>query len=413
MHAEFAKLHSNNGEAMPHRTKPLTIRRVWPAILALSVIITTLPNPALSNEVQSENTPKQVTRATMQGLFSNLSSALRYSLNDDQFGDPALRKNILRDLRALAASAEQLQLHGGKSLNTSFHHLRDRLALDARELLTQFEAGENDRARFILHEMTDNCVACHSKLPSKRAFPLGKAFQEEIDPKKLDLAELVRLQVATRQFGAALDSYETIFRSKELTPTQIDLVGFVKGYLKIAIRVRGEYQRAARTLEQFRNRPDMHRYLQNHIAYWITALRELDPKPKEESLLQQARTVVQEAQKSAQFPLDRYGLIHYYHASSLLFQFLDTQTNNKKDLAEAFYLLGIAEAHLTHGYWVSETEFYLEQSIRSDPNSPYAEKAYAFLEEYVITGFSGSAGTDIPEDMQALLNELKQLISNS
>jgi hypothetical protein len=62
---------------------------------------------------------------------------------------------------------------------------------------------------------------------------------------------------------------------------------------------------------------------------------------------------------------------------------------------------------------MSETKFFLETAIRPAPQSVHARKAYAFLEEYVLVGYTGSAGLHLPADIQARLAELRRLVNGS
>ena len=57
-------------------------------------------------------------------------------------------------------------------------------------------------------------------------------------------------------------------------------------------------------------------------------------------------------------------------------------------LAEAYYLLGVAESFISRTLWMSETEFFLETAIRLAPKSVSARQAYAFLEEYVLIRYT-------------------------
>ena len=70
------------------------------------------------------------------------------------------------------------------------------------------------------------------------------------------------------------------------------------------------------------------------------------------------------------------------------------------DHAEAYYLLGVAESYISRSHWISETEFFLETAIRTNPQSKTARKAYVVLEEYIVLGYSGSSGTHTPADVQ-------------
>ena len=102
--------------------------------------------------------------------------------------------------------------------------------------------------------------------------------------------------------------------------------------------------------------------------------------------------------------------MHFVAASSVLHSYLDSDPKNKSDVAKAYYLLGVTDSYIAMSKWVSETEFYLEQAIRLDPDGPDAVEAYYFLEQYMVKGFTGSAGTRMPEDVQANLDELRSLV---
>jgi len=62
---------------------------------------------------------------------------------------------------------------------------------------------------------------------------------------------------------------------------------------------------------------------------------------------------------------------------------------------------------------VRRSEFYLETAIRLAPKAPFAEKAYLVLEERLVADYSGSGGTHVPDDVKALLKELREMITNA
>jgi hypothetical protein len=82
-------------------------------------------------------------------------------------------------------------------------------------------------------------------------------------------------------------------------------------------------------------------------------------------------------------------------------------------LAEAYYLLGVAESYISRSLWVSETAFFLETAIHLAPKSVHARQAYAFLEQYVLAGYTGSAGLHLPADVRVHLAELRRLLDGS
>ena len=125
--------------------------------------------------------------------------------------------------------------------------------------------------------------------------------------------------------------------------------------------------------------------------------------------MSQARTLMREGQLRNRFPADRLGLVHFVLASSLLHRYVDNNPTNAAQLAEAYYLLGIAESYIARSLWLPETAFFLETAIRLMPHSVQAQQAYTFLEEHTIAGFTGSAGLPVPADVQQHLEELRRL----
>ena len=109
----------------------------------------------------------------------------------------------------------------------------------------------------------------------------------------------------------------------------------------------------------------------------------------------------------------RAGLVDYIAASSLLHRYRVEAPRSKSEQAEAYYLLGGAESRVGRTFWLSQTEFYLDTSIRLDPGGARAEAAFDLLEEFVISGYTGSAGSDVPTDVRERLLELRQRIDAS
>ena len=78
-----------------------------------------------------------------------------------------------------------------------------------------------------------------------------------------------------------------------------------------------------------------------------------------------------------------------------------------------YYLLGVTEAYISHSAWISETEYFLETTIRQNPRSPFARKAFSFLEDYTLMTYSGTSGLNLPEDVREHLEELRTLVGKT
>ena len=60
--------------------------------------------------------------------------------------------------------------------------------------------------------------------------------------------------------------------------------------------------------------------------------------------------------------------------------------------------------------WVSQAGALLEASIRLAPKAPFAETAYAILEEETLLDYGGLDGEALPPDVAANLAELRGLL---
>ena len=386
------------------------MRRQYLRAVGLGVIVLILAGTGRGSE--SEQTAEDGLRSTMRAIFQALTTALPLSLNAEQFQDEANRPAIHQALQALADNAARLSNHA-QDVPARFDFLRQSLNSNAQEALDLFEQGHSEESRFLIHQLTDNCFLCHSRVPSSRPFPLGKHLLDHVPMSQLSPHERVRLAVAARQFDTALTTCEALFRSDDISATEIDLMAFFEDYMRIAIRVNNDFARVIKTLEDFRQRSDVPRYLDQQLMGWIDSLKTLQDGLGQGDELLRGRELIQQGQHRNRFLADRQGLVYFIVASSLLHRYVNTGTESKPKLAEAYYYLGVAESYVPRTSWISETEFLLETAIRLAPTSPYGKKAFAFLEEYLIVGYSGSSGLHLPSDVKRRLDDLRQITQGS
>jgi hypothetical protein len=347
------------------------------------------------------------TRARMGELVEALRVALPLSLRPAEFAAPENRARLEQALVKLRDGATALSDHA-RGKDVGFVHLASALARDTHEVQHRFATGRLEAARFLLGELADDCVNCHARLPYGGDSKLGKSLWQAVDAKSLTTDERLRLQVATRQFGPALESYEALFA--KLPPAQLDLGGYVADYLAIQIRVRDDLPRARQQLEAWRKRGDLPAYLDELVGAWVDALgRYAAPTPRGQEVAR-AKQVLADAQTVRRFPADRAGLVHDLVASGLLHRAVTAAGTPGPETAEAYYLLGVTELRIASSSWLTEPEAYLEAAIRAAPGSATARRAYAVLEESTLLGYTGSAGEgELPPEVAVWLQELRQL----
>ena len=181
-------------------------------------------------------------------------------------------------------------------------------------------------------------------------------------------------------------------------------------YLELVLRVKTDPSRAAAVLRTLLARRDLSPAMRTNVEAWVADLDALDA-PAAGSRVAQAREHISRAESRSRYPNDRLGLVHYVAASGLLNRESSTSTSAGPELAEVYYLQGLIESRIGRSFWLSETEFLLETAIELDPSGPHAENAYALLEEFTISGYSGSDGAHVPEDVQRRLDALRESIN--
>jgi hypothetical protein len=379
-----------------------------PLLVSLAVSIAIL---ACGGFVFSQETERSTTKATMRGIFITLTNAYKLSLDPKAFEDPSNHMLIQGMLQALVANANELERHGG-GLDPSFGYMRRSLAKDANDALDRFNQGQYMGSRFVISKITENCVSCHTKLPAHGEFDIGAEFVKELEIKKLKPAERVNIELATRQFHAALKTYEQIFADPDISAEDLALLEAFEKYLRVCIGALNDTGRPIATFEAYNRRTDISAAQKKLVSAWIKDLKATDLKAAEGRELATARGLIEKAEAERKFPSDRSGLVKYVVGTTLLHRFVETGPGNDLEVAEAYYLMGVAESRITRSYWISETDFLLEQAIRKAPKSAIAKRAYEFLSEYTISGHLESSAREVSPELRANLDSLRALIEN-
>ncbi len=368
--------------------------------LAISTLAGLACAPAEPPATELPNTP-----ARMAAIVSALEVALPYAQDQDAFASPAARAELRRALGSLAQNASALELHGGDE-TPGFRFFSRRLSEDAAETAKRFRAGSTDEARYLLNQVVDDCAGCHVRLPDPREHGIGVPLTARLA--SAPPRTRAKLLVATRQFDAALESYESSFADATSPPSALDFDGAVEDYLVVALRVRSNFARAEKTLAALGARADTPRYLAQLIVTWRAALADL-ARYEGASTLVEAREVLAKADAVRRYPADRGALVHDLVASSLLHRALARGLDHPDEAAEASYLLGLAELRNDPSRGLPQAEAYLEAAIRAAPASEIAREAYAVLEEQTVLGWMGSGGFDMPKDVSDWLAELRSI----
>jgi hypothetical protein len=362
-----------------------------------------------SSEERRERIEAEETRLLMRQIFASVAVTLTASVEPGEFRDPANRAKIAAALGQLAENAEQLEQHNGLA-GGAREYLSQSISRDARDVERAYMADQFGRAAFLVQQITENCIGCHTRLPDDVDSVVAKGFVDETMFAQLPLEPRASLQMATRRFDDARLTLEQLIASDEHAAL---LLNALTDYLVVNLRVRGDFERPVPVLETFATREDAWPTLRRAALGWAAALPELAPVVAGEPEIETARRILEQGKTLSPVERDHMPLVHWVAASSVLERFIERGDAEPAVLGEAYYLLGLIEARIGRQYWVTPAPFLLEASIRLAPGEEFSEDAYAILETQLLAVWEGTDFEELPPEDAQRLAELRGLIDGA
>lgn len=387
----------------------MTLRATTLRSMTLKTGLTCLTSLLLlgCREGDADSDRREETRAIMGQVFSAMRTLLPASVDSGRFSDETNRESLMQAFDTLSQQTGALESHV-LSQDLRFSYLARNVSSDASAARRAFVDRRYERSAFLLGQITENCVVCHSRLPSSGDSPLAEQFATPEALADVPLERRAALQIATRRFDAALATLEEIFDSSE--PAAL-MLGPLTDYLTVSIRVKQELKRPVRTLRRFRGRDDLWEGFRGDVEDWIDALGRIGPALREAPSLEGARELFDKGLREDIVPGSRSGLVYLVAASAILERFSIKAPEQRRELAEAYFLLGVIEARIGRNYWVSEAPFFLETAIRMAPDAPFARDAYALLERELLMEYEGADEEELPIEDRRRLAELEGLLA--
>ncbi len=371
--------------------------------VALAFLVFFISPVLFAKKDLTQNNPKTIN--VMHSVFAPMSELLPLSLDSKEFSSPKNKDFILKKMQEVVDGSSALTLHA-QTGNKGFTFLASRLQVDARDMLAWYKKNRSDEARTILHNMTENCIACHSQWTSDPTRAPNLNFFEKADLAKLAPVQRAQMFVASRKFDDALTQFETFFNSKDLTPAQVAQSDAFTTYLKVSLRVKKDTARPKATLTKWLKKPKIPAVMRGEIEAWIASLDQIE---KEKALTSTdpfatGKKLISMGQQPPDLSLDRSKLVYFIAGSGRLLESISKEDLKQEDKAEAYYLLGVCESAMGASYWITLSDSYFEAAIRALPESALAQKAFEALKAELSYEEAPSAGTAVNSETDSVLN---------
>lgn len=323
------------------------------------------------------------TQEIMWQLYDAIAYLLPLSVTDKaSFSDvdEALLEKHLADLKT---GANKLADHGATH-DENFALLAKSFNVLTQDIEDGFRGEWPSYSYYSLAELTQHCVACHSRLPADTVPALGQKVLARINTDDFATWNLVNLLIATREFDTAMSTLEQALLDPKTPASQLEYSGQLITYLRVAINVDADVTRPHAFFDKFLQRDDIPYYLSYRIKHWQKDLVALEPYLKGVTSLEHARKILRRSESASRVPGDSIRAVADLVAAAKLQQLLaSTNLISATDKAEVYYNLGIIALRTFEiDFSVPELEYLFISAIKADPRGPFAAKSYRYLEEF-------------------------------
>jgi hypothetical protein len=370
----------------------------------------------LSLSAYGKTTPEKSspakTKNSMTDILDNFISLKKFLVSDEEFQDPHNAAEISTYLKNLDR-AVQKTAHDPILNQENFKFSREVLEDHIHETERVFRLGNKSYARWMMNSTLGVCMSCHTQVPTTdrefTVFLRSDYFTSEFD--KADF------MFATKNFEGANQVYKSIVAGyPKIYYSSDKLEKSVQRDLIYQIRVKRDLLTAKQDVNDFLKNDKLPDFLvrnlktwRDQLSLWITdGLPNIqDMKPKKIIEFAQAKTELTQNPFNSSDPLYISNLV----VSGMLYDYL--QKNSKSSITpDALYMLALIDRKLNYSIFYSLPDMYLKECILKFPENPIAMKCYREYEEEMIFGYTGSMGTNIPQEVLEDLKFLKNYVTS-
>ena len=260
--------------------------------------------------------------------------------------------------------------------------------------------GKVSYAWWRLRMLPPSCFGCHATYNVKSSY----SNQYAVDP-SLNPLEKGRFFLATRQFNEAKQSYLEVLKDPQYVFNYDEVL---RSLLVITTR---NQQTPAEGAELFSNILATSKLPEedaNEVRFWIEELKQWSKEPTtpgKDPLAHGEKLIVSGASTGIDFYPNDVDLLR---GTALVQKQLDEGVVPPAKRAHALYLLGFAYMQLPLFFAETWGEMFLEQCIAEFPGSKDAKQAFSIYKDHILEDYTGTAGSDIPDDVKLHLEELRK-----
>lgn len=360
--------------------------------------------------LKNEATPQ--TKESMSEFLTQFISLKKFLVSDEEFQDPKNAAEISKHLKELSIAVKKTQ-HDPILNQENFKFSREVLQDHVSETERVFRLGNKSYARWMTNATLGICMSCHTQMPTQsRHFPVF--LKADFFTSNFDQAEFM---FATKDFEGASKIYKKIikgFPKNNLSAEKLDKS--IQREISYQIRIKRDLGAARAAIAEFRQQKQLPQDMLKNLASWDKQLKKWQTKKLPDVAKAQPQEIANFAQKNLSLETNQKRIedadarfVTHLIVSGVLYEYLQKQPKSSS-VPEVLYWLAVVDREKNNSLFYSLADLYLRECMLKFPESSTAIKCYKEYESEIVFGYTGSAGTNIPNEVKEDLKFLKSYV---
>lgn len=344
----------------------------------------------------------------------------------DKKNEKLIKKHLDNLVKAFTSSkhVEELKVSGFKP---SFKLIKQHLG----EVQMAYNSGDKDSARLGLGATAAICMSCHTQLPKYKMNTYIIQSQKVTKKTFNDTFEYANFLYLLRKYDKASEQYQLTIAERmkvmddlknirkqlgegsEIYDRQISRS--IEQLMAIGLKINHSPEEVIVNFESLESKHKLPYYITEDLKIWKRSLKRLAGKTdkimefnSDKEFEKFQKNELQKIKGRIVATGDYDVELLYY--TGLMSNYLNTHPNTKF-ASEILFWLGVSENQLNRNMFYSLGDYYLLECIEQFPNSPAAKDCYQAYADEIEFRYTGTAGTNLPKELEQKLKELKLKIN--
>jgi len=367
------------------------------------------------------------TKEAMNEIFGSFVNLLPYASNEMRFNDPKAEEYIkgnLANLLSAFQNAGHLKKISTPGFRPSYQSLQEHL----QQTYDNFTADNKSFARTRLKATAQMCMSCHTQLPYGKQSSSFKNFNQVNRRDFNNDYEYGDYLFLVRDYTSAIRYYEKeieqrieknaelqkIHKSEQSSYIDFTIEKSLRRMVSVFTKVFYRPEKAYDLISRYSDKKDLPDFLKEDVLGWMKELSQwkTDSFRGKLSNDSEVRAFIKKHLEVLPEEVELGSTdITLLISSGALYRYININPKSQT-VPQILYWLSRIDHHLEHSYFYSLSEVYLKNCIKNYPQSEFAPKCLAQYRENLEFGFTGTSGTNIPEEEMKIYNNLAKYLKS-